>query len=191
MNRKFVIYCVVFLAVAFAGFQAWDYSKADNINSRFTDGVSTLNTLTATNVVATSGTITTGTVTTLTSTTANLTTANISALYATQPVVQAAGDTVALTAAQTGSLVYARPLAKKGSRTLPAAAAGLYFDVFVADTDTLRLVAASGDSILVSTGAADRAIGTVAGTCRIVALDAVRWLVTNAIGTWTQDHGTN
>jgi hypothetical protein len=92
-------------------------------------------------------------------------------------------------AAHSGSMFIARPLTAKRTITLPGAAAGIWFDILVADTDSLRIVAASGDSILISTGAADRSIGSVAGTCRIIALDAVRWLVTNAIGTWTQDAG--
>lgn len=94
-----------------------------------------------------------------------------------------------LTAATSGYLYIARPLAAKAAVILPSAAAGLFYDFMVADADTLRLVAASGDSLINSAGVASQSAGSVAGTIRLIAVDAVRWIMMNAIGTWTQDSG--
>jgi hypothetical protein len=88
-----------------------------------------------------------------------------------------------------GSFYYARPIAAKAAVILPTAAAGLNYTFMVADTDTLRIVAASGDSLITSTGSASRSTGSVAGTVRVIAVDTVRWIMVQTLGTWTPDDG--
>lgn len=123
----------------------------------------------------------------------NLTATSFSGARAVQTVHQitAAADTFYSTGAYqvSGDAFYARPIAQKSTLFLESAVAGHWFDVFVADADSLRVVAASGDSIIIYDGTASRAISTVAGTCRIKAIDAVRWVIEQAVGTWTQDNG--
>ena len=88
-----------------------------------------------------------------------------------------------------GVTFVAQPMAQKSTLFLQSAVAGAEFDVIVGDADTLRVVAASGDSIYVA-GVADRSVSTVVGTAKFKATDGVRWFVTSYTGTWTQDHGT-
>ena len=94
-----------------------------------------------------------------------------------------------LDTALSGTTYVSRPLTAKRVKTLPTAAVGLNYTFFVADADSLRIIAASGDSIITSAGVADRAIGSVAGTVKLLAMDSVRWVMVNTLGTWTQDHG--
>ena len=93
-------------------------------------------------------------------------------------------DTTFATEEQSGALFYARPITGKIPFFLPAASAGLEYEVFVADADSLIVFAATGDSLITSAGAAYVCTGSVAGTVKFVALDSVRWLMNNTIGTW-------
>jgi hypothetical protein len=106
-------------------------------------------------------------------------------ILGTQKVYTVISDSV-LTAAQAqGGLWVARPIAGKYQATLPAAAPGLTLEFMVADADTLRIKAATGDSLLDSSGAAFMVYGSVAGTVKVTAIDTVRWVLMHAIGTWT------
>jgi len=102
-----------------------------------------------------------------------------------QEPIQLTVSRTALTT-ESGKLFWARPIAAKETLTLPAAAAGLVYDVFVADADTLAIKAASGDTLVDGTDGAGYVITTtVAGKTRILALDDVRWLFMSETGTWT------
>lgn len=95
-------------------------------------------------------------------------------------------DTVALSATDAyGKIFYALPLAGKAKRTLPSAAAGLNIEFMVADADSLLISAATGDSLITSAGAAWKTTSSVAGTVRLVAIDATRWIMQYTLGTWT------
>lgn len=117
-----------------------------------------------------------------------------------QPVhnITAAADTfystttpykAAATPCISGTMFIALPIAQKSTLFLQGAVAGAWLDVMVSDSDTLRIVAASGDSLITSAGAADRSISSVAGTVRLIAVDGVRWIMQYTLGTWTQNHG--
>lgn len=86
---------------------------------------------------------------------------------------------------QNGTLFVLRPLTAKRTLTLPGAAAGLEFDFLIADTDSLRIMTATGDSLITSAGVASKTTTSVAGTVRLVAMDAVRWIMLYTLGTWT------
>lgn len=91
-----------------------------------------------------------------------------------------------LTAAQmVGGTWVALPLAAKKTVTLPACAAGLNGTFMAADSDSIRITITAGDSLITTTGAAYVTTTTVAGNVRIVAIDATRWFMLGAIGTWT------
>jgi hypothetical protein len=90
-----------------------------------------------------------------------------------------------LTSATSGKLYYARPVAAKTTATLPAAAAGLNYEFYVVDTDSLRIKVATGDSILDSSGAAYVTTTSVAGTVKLISLDGVYWVMQHTLGTWT------
>lgn len=98
-----------------------------------------------------------------------------------------AGDSNSETvlAAESGELFYAMSLPDKRTYTLPAAVAGLFFDFFVADSDSVLITTASGDSLLESSGTAYKTTSSVAGTLRVVALDTKFWLMLYTLGTWT------
>ena len=180
---------------------------SQNMNSRFSDGDLVQKSLTATTGTITSLgtttlTATSGTIATLGSTTATIGTANVTTLNATTftgsratqniRTITAAADTFYSSGTYkiSGDAFIARPLGQKSTLFLQSAVAGAWLDVMVADTDSLRIVAASGDSILASTGVAARSIGSVAGTVRLLAIDTVRWVMLNTLGTWTPDNGT-
>ena len=90
-----------------------------------------------------------------------------------------------LTAAQTGLLSVYRPLAAKALTELPPAAAGLMFSFMIDDADSLLLFPASGDSLIDSDGSAYVTASSVVGNVTVKAIDATRWLMLAAIGTWT------
>ncbi len=90
-----------------------------------------------------------------------------------------------LTTSESGLMNVYRPLTAKRTLTLPAASAGLFFDIYVADADSLLLTVASGDSIIDSAGAAYVTQSTVAGTVRVTAIDTTRWAMQYTLGTWT------
>jgi len=90
-----------------------------------------------------------------------------------------------LTADQSGLLSIYRPLAAKADTELPTAAKGLVFEFMIADTDSLLIKAASGDSLITSAGAAYKTQSSVAGTVKLIAIDATRWVMQYTLGTWT------
>jgi len=101
-----------------------------------------------------------------------------------QPIeILDADDT--LTANQSTLFSLYRPLTAKRTATLPTASAGLVFDFMVADTDSLLITAAAGDSLITSAGAAWKTTSSTGGTLRVVAVDAVRWIMFTSLGTWT------
>jgi hypothetical protein len=102
----------------------------------------------------------------------------------TVPIFAVISDTVLTDAQTVGGLWTALPIGGKYQVTLPTAAAGKVVSFMVADSDTLRIKAASGDSLILS-GAAFKVYGSVAGDVKLICVDAVRWILLNAIGTWT------
>lgn len=88
-------------------------------------------------------------------------------------------------ASQNGTLFVLRPLTAKRTLTLPGAATGLEYDFLIADTDSMRITTASGDSLITSAGAAWKTATSVAGTIRLVAMDTTRWIMLYTLGTWT------
>ena len=105
-------------------------------------------------------------------------------LHSTQPTEVLDADDV-LGVAQSGLLSVFRPITAKRTSTLPSAAAGLIFDYFIADTDSLLITTASGDSLITSAGVAWKTTSSVAGTITMKAMDATRWIMFNTLGTWT------
>lgn len=73
--------------------------------------------------------------------------------------------------------------------TLPAAAAGLRYQFYVADTDGIRVIAVGDDTIRNGgsvTGAAGRVDNAVIGSImEIIAINATSWIVKPYVGTWT------
>lgn len=90
-----------------------------------------------------------------------------------------------LTVAESGRTIVGRPLSEKANFILPPAAADLEFTFFIADADSGRLVAATGDSIIAADGTASKVTGTVAGSVTVKAADTTRWFMINPVGTWT------
>lgn len=72
---------------------------------------------------------------------------------------------------------------------LPTAVAGLSFEFYVADTDAVRVVASTGDTIRVAgsvsatAGRIDNA--TIGGYVRLVAVNDTAWVAASTVGTWT------
>jgi hypothetical protein len=112
----------------------------------------------------------------------NITAAADTFYTTTTPYASAAANCIS------GVTFVAQPIAQKSTLFLQGAVAGAEFDVIVGDADSLRIVAASGDSIYVA-GVADRSVSTVVGTAKVKSTDGVRWFVTQYTGTWTLDHG--
>ena len=84
-----------------------------------------------------------------------------------------------------GTAFLARPIAAKYEILLQAGAgAGDWFEVFVADADSLR-IRADGDSLIAEDGSASIVLGTVAGSAKFTMLLADKWFIQNATGTWT------
>lgn len=99
--------------------------------------------------------------------------------------VEITSATDTLTAADSGKFIIGRPLGAKTNLQLPTASAGLVYHVYVADTDTLNIQTATGDSLIIAAGTAAKTSGTVAGSTTVVAADDTRWFMLNATGTWT------
>lgn len=90
-----------------------------------------------------------------------------------------------LTVAESGRTIVGRPLSAKANFILPPAAADLEFTFFIADEDSGRIVAATGDSIIAADGTASKVTGTVAGSVTVKAADTTRWFMISPVGTWT------
>jgi hypothetical protein len=85
-----------------------------------------------------------------------------------------------------GTLFLARPLAAKSTCLLDSnCVVGTIVDAIVADADSFRFSAAGTDSIIVANGSADKVIGTVAGSCRLIKAATRKWFLLFATGTWT------
>lgn len=101
------------------------------------------------------------------------------------------GSPNVLTAAESGTLLTNEGSTAQNYHTLPSAAAGLQFDFVVQDSDGMRIVAATGDTIrdvaTVSSAAGYIQSTTVGSTLRLVAINATEWIVTAKQGTWTID----
>ena len=96
---------------------------------------------------------------------------------------------VALGVTQSGSFRRASGLASKRTDTLPAAVAGLFYDFSVDDADSLLIGTANGDSLIDGKTSAEEATkqtSTISGSCRLTAIDATYWIMTNKTGTWTE-----
>lgn len=100
------------------------------------------------------------------------------------PIVALLADST-LMSYTSGYIYIARPVAAKTTATLPTAVTNAEFTFFVADSDSLRITAASGDSIIDNTGTAYKTTTSVAGSIFLKALDTTRWFMFPYIGTWT------
>jgi hypothetical protein len=97
-----------------------------------------------------------------------------------------------LVAAQSGSSIVAITIDAKRTVTLPAAVAGMYFDFVGSDTDSLKILPASGDSV--STGGENcvlspRGIATASAYMSTMGLRAIndcRWVGATSSGSWVQ-----
>jgi hypothetical protein len=96
-----------------------------------------------------------------------------------------------LTAAESRTVLTNEGTTAQNYHTLPAAAAGLEFEFVVQDTDGIRVVADTADTIrdgaTVSAGAGFIQSTTVGSTLRLVAINATEWVVMSKAGTWTVD----
>ena len=90
-----------------------------------------------------------------------------------------------LVAGTSGTTYIARPVAAKTTVTLPAATVGLNYTIFGADTDSIRVVAATNDSLITSAGVAWKTIATAAGTVKVTCYATNKWLMAFTLGTWT------
>lgn len=97
-----------------------------------------------------------------------------------------------LTAAESGKLLDNDGAAGQVNLTLPAAAAGLVFEVVVAENQILRLVPTTDDTIRLEGTESDT--GTNGGyveanvkgnALRLVAVNATEWVATSVVGTWS------
>lgn len=102
-------------------------------------------------------------------------------------VVQPLGG--ALSASASGSIYSNEGAAAISPFVLPAAAAGLRFGFIVQDADGIRVTAAAGDTIQISTAlsaAAGKAESTTIGsTVYLIAINATEWIATSVVGVWT------
>lgn len=102
-----------------------------------------------------------------------------------------AGNTTnaTLTSDDSGQVQHFISMSEKKDVTLPSAAAGILIKIAVDDADSLRIAAASGDSIFVIDSAAWTHVGSyatsVAGYIELLAVNATRWYVKLTSGTWT------
>jgi hypothetical protein len=75
--------------------------------------------------------------------------------------------------------------------TLPTAAAGYEFIFYCQDTDGIRVVANTGDTIRLGASVSASAgfvRSVAAGSCvTLVAINATEWVATSIVGTWTVD----
>ncbi len=96
-----------------------------------------------------------------------------------------------LTAVETRTLLTNEGTTARNYHTLPTAVAGLDFEFVVQDTDGIRVVADTGDTIrdvgTVSTTAGFIQSSTVGSVIRLKAINATEWFVVYKQGTWTID----
>lgn len=101
------------------------------------------------------------------------------------------GSPNVLVGTESGTVLTNEGATAQNYHTLPTAVAGLVFEFVVQDSDGVRVVAATGDTIrdvgTVSTTAGYIQSTTVGSTLRLVAINATEWVVTAKQGTWTID----
>lgn len=96
-----------------------------------------------------------------------------------------------LTSAESRTVLTNEGATAQNYHTLPTAAAGLEFEFVVQDTDGIRVVAGADDTIQ-DVGTVSGAAGfiqstTVGSALRLLAINAVQWVVMSKMGTWTID----
>lgn len=93
-----------------------------------------------------------------------------------------------LTAAESDTVLTNEGVTAANYHTLPTAAAGLTFTFYCQDTDGIRIVAGTGDtirlynSVSVSAGYAEST--TIGSVIILVAINATEWVATSIVGTW-------
>lgn len=99
------------------------------------------------------------------------------------------GTPNALSALESGTIFTNEGATAKVYHSLPTAAAGLVYTFVVQDTDGIRVVAATGDTIRINTSVSATAgycEATAAGaTVTLYAINATEWIATSSLGTWT------
>jgi len=98
------------------------------------------------------------------------------------------GSPNVITAAESRSVFTNEGATALNYHTLPTAAAGLVYTFYVQDTDGIRVVANTGDTIRINT-AVSAAAGyaestTVGSSVTLAAINATEWVATSVIGTW-------
>jgi hypothetical protein len=72
--------------------------------------------------------------------------------------------------------------------TLPAAASGLEYTLFVQDADGIQVIAGAGDTIrigsLVTAAAGNVQSNTIGSSVTLKAINATEWVAIAALGTW-------
>lgn len=96
-----------------------------------------------------------------------------------------------LTAAETTTVLTNEGATAENYHTLPSAAAGMAFTFVVIDTDGIRIVANTDDTVRGSTGESGAAgfirCATIGASITLLAINATQWVPTSIIGTWTVD----
>jgi len=95
-----------------------------------------------------------------------------------------ADTTMTTTNVRPGSLISVTSTTIKRSFALPAAAAGLAYDLWVSESDSGRVTTASGDTLLTFGGSKYKTLSTIAGHLKLRALDATYWAVMDSTGEW-------
>jgi len=99
------------------------------------------------------------------------------------------GSPNTITAAESRSVFTNEGATALNYHTLPTAAAGLVYTFYVQDTDGIRVVANTGDTIridtVVSAAAGYAESTTVGSSVTLTAINATEWVATSVIGTWT------
>ena len=94
-----------------------------------------------------------------------------------------------LTSGETGKYLTNTGSSAKNYHTLPTAAAGLIFTFLCLDSDGIRIVANSGDTIRLDLGVTSAAgyveSTSLGSTITLLAADATQWVAVQYIGDWT------
>lgn len=105
------------------------------------------------------------------------------------PVTNGSGDPYQITDDQSGSFFTNEGAAAKAYLTLPSAKQDLVYDFVVSDSDGMRIVSGSGDTIRLYsdvTPAAGYVESTDTGsTLRVKAINDTEWIVVSSSGLWT------
>ncbi|MCU0806387.1 MAG: hypothetical protein MUC53_00085 [Candidatus Contendobacter sp.] len=103
--------------------------------------------------------------------------------------VTAVTTTAAPGATDTGAVYTNEGDSDGATVTLPAAAAGLQFTLYVQTAQTLTVTAGSGDTLRIGgsvTAAAGSITSNTVGSCvTLVAINATEWIATAAVGSWS------